>query len=99
MGNPSDFTCSSLITENMDLTKTFLRTSIDQVLSDLPEMSKQMLEETLQSLGVETSEDFRFIKEEDLLSALRPIQARKAVAAWKLTCKSVNAVIGFNLFL
>ncbi|XP_019118302.2 uncharacterized protein LOC109139344 isoform X2 [Larimichthys crocea] len=66
----------------MDLTKTFLRTSIDQVLSDLPEMSKQMLEETLQSLGVETSEDFRFIKEEDLLSALRPIQA---VAAWKLT--------------
>lgn len=38
-------------------------------------------------LGVETHNDLQFIKGEDLLSALRPIQARKLVAAWSLKCK------------
>lgn len=42
-----------------------------------------ILEETLQSLGVETSENFHFNQEADLLSVLRPIQARQLVAAWK----------------
>lgn len=53
----------------------------------LPEVSKKILEENLQSIGVETYNNFQFIVEEDLLSALRPIQARKALAAWKLKCK------------
>lgn len=72
----------------MDLEQTFLRTAITEVLPDLPEMTKDILEETLQSLGVETYDDFRFIEEADLLSTLRPIQARKVLAAWKLRCKS-----------
>lgn len=67
--------------------QTFLRTAISEVLPDLPEMNKDILEETLQSLGVETSDDFQFIEEADLLSSLRPIQARKLIAAWKLRCK------------
>lgn len=71
-----------------DLEKTFLCTAITEVLPDLPEMTKDILEETLQSLGVETYDDFKFIEEADLLSALRPIQARKVLAAWKLRCKS-----------
>jgi len=70
-----------------DSERMFLRSAISEVLPDLPEMTKDILEETLQSLGVETYEDFTFIKEADLLSALRPIQARKVIVAWKLRCK------------
>lgn len=67
--------------------QTFLRTAINEVLPNLPEALKEILEETLQSIGVETYDDLQFIVEEDLLSALRPVQARKALAAWKLRCK------------
>ena len=38
------------------------------------------------------SDDLQFIEEADLLTALRPIQARKVLAAWKLRCKSSIAV-------
>lgn len=75
-----------------DLEITFVRTAINEVLPDLPEIQKDILEETLQSLGVETYDDFQFIQEADLLSALRPIQARKVLASWKLRCKSCIAV-------
>lgn len=68
--------------------QTFLRSAISEVLPDLSEACEDILEEHLQSLGVETSDDFQFIEEGDLLSALRPIQARKLLAAWKLRCKS-----------
>ncbi|XP_041857249.1 uncharacterized protein LOC121650031 isoform X2 [Melanotaenia boesemani] len=71
-----------------DFEQTFLRTAINEVLPDLPEMSKDIIEETLQSLGVETYDDFQFIVEDDLLSALRPVQARKVLAAWKLRCQT-----------
>jgi len=77
---------SSMIPEMTDMEQTFIRSAITEVLPDLPEMTKDILEETLQSLGVETYEDFQFVNEADLLSALRPIQARKVLAAWKLRC-------------
>lgn len=71
-----------IVPEMTDLEITFLCHAISEVLPDLAEASKHVLEETLQSLGIETSDDFQFLKESDLLTALRPIQARKA--AWKL---------------
>ncbi|KAI9535001.1 hypothetical protein NQZ68_007086 [Dissostichus eleginoides] len=79
---------SSMIPEMTDMEQTFIRSAITEVLPDLPEMTKDILEETLQSLGVETYEDFQFVNEADLLSALRPIQARKVLAAWKLRCQT-----------
>lgn len=75
------------VPEMTDLERTFLRRAINEVLPDLAEASKDILEETLQSLGIETSDDFQFLEESDLLTALRPIQARKAIAAWKLKVK------------
>lgn len=72
-----------------DMETTFLRTAITEVLPDLPEVTKYILEETLQSLGVEAYDNFKFIQESDLLSALRPIQAWKVLAAWR--CKSFIA--------
>ncbi|XP_063752466.1 uncharacterized protein LOC134873015 [Eleginops maclovinus] len=72
---------------NMD--QTFIRTAINVVLPNLQETTlKDILEETLRSIGVETYNDFQFIEEADLLSALKPIQARKAVAAWKQVFQS-----------
>lgn len=70
-----------------DLEPTFFCSAINKVLPDLAEVSKDILEKTLQSLGIKTSDDFQFLKESDLLTALRPIQARKVLAAWKLRCK------------
>lgn len=67
---------------------TFLRSAISEALSDLSEINRGRLEEHLQSLGVETSVDFKFIEEADLLSALKPIQAQKLLATWELRCKS-----------
>lgn len=61
--------------------QTFLCSAITEVLHDLSQMSMDILEEHLQSLGVETSDDLQFVEEADLVSALRPIQARKLLAA------------------
>ncbi|XP_075951552.1 uncharacterized protein LOC142954433 [Anarhichas minor] len=67
-----------------------IRCAITKVLPDLPTSILNTLDETLQLLGVETPEDFHLIQEGDLLSALRPIQARKLVAAWKQTTQSTK---------
>lgn len=64
-----------------------IRSAITNVIPDLPASVLDNLVEKLQSLGVETSKDFHFIQEADLLSTLRPIQARRLVAAWKRTSK------------
>lgn len=80
----------------VEMSESFLRSAITEALPDLPEVSKDILQETLQSLGIETHDDLRFVKEEDLLSALRPIQARKLVAAWSLECESIIVVISYQ---
>lgn len=43
-----------------------MHSAINEVLPDLAEVSKDILEETLQSLGIETSDDFKFLEESDL---------------------------------
>lgn len=72
--------------------------TIAKVLPDLPASIFNILEETLQLSGVETSEDFYFIQEADLLSVLRPVQARKLVAAWKQTGIYISIDL-FSFFL
>ena len=69
-----------------------ISSAITKVLPDLPASILNIVEETLQSLGVETTEDFHFIQEGDLLSVLRPIQARKLVAAWKQASEYVLTI-------
>lgn len=70
-----------------DAEQNNIRSAITKVLPDLAASILDILVETLQSLGVETTEDFPFIQEADLLSTLRPIQARRLVAAWKQASK------------
>ncbi|XP_047447616.1 uncharacterized protein LOC125012055 [Mugil cephalus] len=66
-----------------DLEQTFLDVAIMEVLPELEEVNKNILEEHLQSIGVETYDDLRFVTEADLMTALRPIQARKLLSVWK----------------
>lgn len=68
--------------DDAEAEQSFIRGAITKVLPDLSDTSLQLLEEELQTLGVETGEDLKFIKESDLLS-VRPIQARRLLSAWK----------------
>lgn len=79
------FLCSE-----MNAQQSSIHSAITQVFPDLPASTFDILEETLQSLGVETTKDFQFIQEADQLSALRPIQASKLVASWKQTSKYIS---------
>lgn len=80
-----------------------IRSSITKVLPDLSALILEIVLETLQLLGVETSEDLQFISETDLNSVLRPVQARKLLAAWKQTVSIMislhNSHEGFLFFL
>lgn len=51
-----------LTPEMTDLERTFLLTSITEVFPDLQEVTKDIFEETLQSLGVETYYDLKLIE-------------------------------------
>lgn len=64
-----------------------ISSSITKVLLDLSALILEIVLEALQSLGVETTEDLQFIRETDLNSVLRPVQARKLLAAWKKNSK------------
>jgi hypothetical protein len=70
-----------------DAERTFLDVAITEFLPELPAVIKSILEEHLQSLGVEMADDLRFVTEADLTTALRPVQARKLLSAWKRKCK------------
>lgn len=70
--------------EKDDAEQINICSAITKVLPDLAVSILDILVETLHLLGVETTEDFPFIQEADL-STLRPIQARRLVAAWKQT--------------
>lgn len=61
--------------------------AIAAVLPDLPEAVLTSVEDTLKALGTETTDDLQHITEGDLLPVLKPIQARRLVAAWAKNSK------------
>ncbi|XP_025755308.1 uncharacterized protein LOC109194489 isoform X2 [Oreochromis niloticus] len=56
--------------------------AIAGVLPDLPDQLLKSVEDTLKTLGAETTDDLKYITENGLLPVLKPIQARRLVAAW-----------------
>lgn len=72
-----------------DDSQSLTRRVIYEGLADLPVSTLQTLEDTLESLGVETNEDFQYINENDLRSVLTPIQARKLLKASKQTSRYI----------
>uniref|UniRef100_A0AAR2JY98 SAM domain-containing protein n=1 Tax=Pygocentrus nattereri TaxID=42514 RepID=A0AAR2JY98_PYGNA len=77
-----------------DSEPTFLHDAIMEVLPELPAVTKNILEEHMQSIGVETHADLRFIEEADLMTVLRPVQARKLLSVWKQKCKNATQLWG-----
>lgn len=72
-------------------TQKSLSSAIADVLPDISASELNLVVDTLKSLGVETTQDFQFVQEADLLSVLRPIQARKLVSAWTRTSKYIRS--------
>ncbi|KAJ8280808.1 hypothetical protein GJAV_G00059270 [Gymnothorax javanicus] len=56
--------------------------AITAVIPDLPEAVLSSVEDALRVLGAESREDLQYVTEGDLLSVLKPVQARRLVAAW-----------------
>ncbi|KAF7707908.1 hypothetical protein HF521_016965 [Silurus meridionalis] len=52
------------------------------VLLDLPDQLDKSVEDTLKTLGAATTDDLKNVTENNLLPVLKPIQARRLVAAW-----------------
>lgn len=53
------------------------------VLGSLTEAETLGVMQTLQNLGVETSNDLTYVSEEDLKGCLKPIQVRKLLASFR----------------
>lgn len=64
-----------------------LSDAVAAVLPDLPDHVVQSVEDTLEALGAVTTVDLQYISEGDLLPVLKPIQARRLVAAWTKNCE------------
>ncbi|KAE8291060.1 hypothetical protein D5F01_LYC10655 [Larimichthys crocea] len=60
-----------------------IREAVLAVLPSLPEDKVQSLLNKLASIGVESKSDLQFIKEEDLLANITPIQCRRLLNAWQ----------------
>ena len=71
-----------------DSEQTFLDVIIMEVLPEFQAVNKNILEEHLQAIGVETCDDLCFVTKADFMTALRPLQARKLLSVWKQKCKS-----------
>ena len=64
------------------------------IKSSLPKLrDPEPLLEHLQGLGVEDLEDLHYLQESDLLSVLRPIEARKLLSLLKKTSMCFNLYI------
>ncbi|XP_030580870.1 uncharacterized protein LOC115777171 isoform X3 [Archocentrus centrarchus] len=71
--------------------------AIAGVLPDLPDQLVKSVEDTLKTLGAATTDDLKYITENDLLPVLKPIQARRLVAAWTQNSSSCFAAETFML--
>lgn len=58
----------------------------DAVLSVLPSLSPDVISQLVEKLtnqGVEDLDDLIYVKEDDILEFIRPIQCRKLLSAWQ----------------
>ncbi|KAK6460826.1 hypothetical protein HHUSO_G36946, partial [Huso huso] len=65
-----------------------LNSHISSVLPNLTTCVLNSVLDTLKNLGVETLDDFRFVKDDDLLMILKPIEVRKLLASFTVTCET-----------
>ncbi|MED6262978.1 hypothetical protein ATANTOWER_031647 [Ataeniobius toweri] len=80
------FLAFCISTDMMDTQKD-IRDAIRAVLPGLSQDVLAALEDVLENLGTTTTDDLQYITEGDLLPVLKPIQARRLVAAWAQNSK------------
>ncbi|KAF7648241.1 hypothetical protein LDENG_00160070 [Lucifuga dentata] len=61
----------------------WIREIIQATLPSLPEEKIKLLVEKLTLQGVESREDLKYVREEDMVDFIRPIQCRKLLDSWK----------------
>ncbi|KAF5907891.1 uncharacterized protein DAT39_002437, partial [Clarias magur] len=59
-----------------------IKEEVTSVLPSLPEDTLNLLVEKVLNQGVESKEDLQYVKEEDIVELIRPIQCRKLLKAW-----------------
>ena len=62
---------------------SLIKEAIVSVLPNLPEETLCQMVEKLIGQGLESTDDLAFVREEDILEFVRPIQCRKLLAVWK----------------
>ena len=81
-----DVTCLFLPLDMDESEQKSISSAIVEVLPDLSASVPSSVVETLNSLGVETTQVVQYIQE-----VLRPIQARKLVSAWTQISKYISS--------
>ncbi|KAL7388921.1 hypothetical protein ABVT39_023412 [Epinephelus coioides] len=71
---------STVVNSDMAESQT-ISDAIAAVLPDLPDQAVKSVEDTLEALGAVTADDLKYTTEGDLLPLLKPIQARRLIAA------------------
>lgn len=67
-----------------------IKEEITSVLSSLPEDTLNLLVEKILNQGVESKEDLQYVREEDIVEFILPIQCRKLLKAWRVHGISLN---------
>jgi len=67
-----------------DDTHERVREIIQATLPSLDEEKIKLLVEKLLLQGVESRQDLKYVREEDMVDIIRPIQCRKLLDCWKL---------------
>ncbi|RXN38228.1 hypothetical protein ROHU_001312 [Labeo rohita] len=86
-----DLSCKKRKSVMNESEQSSVTTAIAEILKDISSVLQSVVE-TLNSLGVSSPEDFRYVQEADLLPVLRPIQARKLVSAWSQIKESSDSL-------
>lgn len=75
--------------ENVSEDSHTLLSFIQSVLPNLSNQGLNSVVDTIKNLGIETAEDIKYIKEEQLLTVLKPVQARKVISSFTVTCRYI----------
>lgn len=65
-----------------------MKNIIKKLLPTLEEGRLDSVAQMLLESGIESIDDLEYVQESDLISLLKPIHARKLLAAWKSTTNS-----------
>jgi hypothetical protein len=74
--------------------------TISDITSWLPSLQNaDSIVQKLKETGVETTDDLRYVTEQDLVPMLKPIQARKLVSSWSQLFSPPSKLSVFKIYI